>query len=383
MYYQNQSQFLQPLIQSINNGGENLIIKGMIIKCSSHIKEERSISSIYYLLSGKRSIQTVQDAHLYELDRYYGIFKKLNKLHFDKIIQELVDQQLLTIPSESTSTSKPTMKGMNWLTNNQNHLRLSYFNGLLYHDNDVVFLERLFLLIQVLTNSKMKHTSYIPVIDRPSATRWVKFFYRQIRSQVDHQLKGFYDELSELLVNFSESEAEMFVDRLTGFQHYGMSIHQLAEQYKFTVDDVQVLLIGITHRMLDLIRQDIDKFPLLAKITEDLSADGFITHSANVTYGMIKNGYGIDEIIQRRRLKTNTIYDHIVEIALYDLKFPICSYVSKEKQREIVQAVQETNTSKLKKIKDKVSEDISYFQIRLTLTSINNSLKRDDQFGSI
>lgn len=341
------------------------------MKCSSHIKEERSIGSIYYLLTGKRSIQTVQDAHMYELDQYYGIFKKLNKSTFDRVVVELIDGQLLTAPSRSTLTCKPTKQGIKWLKENERHFPFIYFNGLTYHEIDIVFWERLFLLIQVLTNSKMKHTSYIPVIDRPSTTRWMKSFYKKVKLQVDDQLEDIYHELSFILAKFTSTEAEIFVDRLTGFQHYGMSVQQLANQYKLTVNHVQILLIGITHHMLDILKHNIDQFPLLSKIIADLRTTGFITQSAQITYELIKNGYSIDHIVRQRNLKINTIYDHIVEISLYDPDFSIRLYVSEEQQIEIIKAAQQLNTSKLKEIMDIVSEDISYFQIRLALTTIN------------
>lgn len=341
----------------------------MIITCSSHIKEERSISSIYNLLTGKRSIQTVQDAHIYDLDRYYGIFKKLNRLDFDQLINELVDQNLLTIPTEITSATKPTKKGLNWVKVNQDYFPFTYFNGLRYHEVDVIFLERLYLLIQVLANSKMKNKSYIPVIDRPSVTQWVRTYYKEVKLKVSDHLENVYLELSFLLNHFPAPSSEMFIDRLTGFQHYGLSIQQLADQYQLTITDVQALLIGMTHRMLDIIQQDIKQFPLLAQVIQDLRISGFITQSADQTYEFIKKGYTIEEISKLRRLKVNTIYDHIVEISLYDSEFPIHTYVSQEKQHEIIQAAQQMGTSRLKKIKDIVSEDISYFQIRLTLTS--------------
>lgn len=353
-----------------------MLFQGIILKCSSHIKTERSISSIYYLLTGKRAIQTVQDAHLYELDQFYGIYKTMSKSSFDQVIDELVEQQLLTIPSESTLTTKPTLKGIDWLHKHEHHLPFRYFNGMTYNEIDILFLERFLLLIQVLTNSKMNHTSYIPVIDRPSTTQWIKTFYQKEKLQVDARLKEIYHELSLLLAEFSDAEAEMFVDRLTGFQHYGLSIHQLANRYNLSTNDAQILLIGMTHHMLDHIQRNPPLFPLLLQIIADQQTNGFITQSAKQTYQLIKKGYSIDKIAQMRSLKINTIYDHIVEISLYDKNFPIDLYVSKEQQREILQAARQLNTSKLRNIKEAIGEDISYFQIRLALTSVEKSLMK-------
>ena len=69
----------------------------------------------------------------------------------------------------------------------------------------------------------------------------------------------------------------------------------------------------------------------------------------------------------------NTIYDHIVEIALHDDNFPIEPFVSREKQDEIFKAAEKLKTRKLKLIKEAVGEDIDYFQIRLALTKRHRS----------
>ena len=327
------------------------------------------MNSIYHLLTGKRSIQTVQDVHLYQLDRFFGIFKKLNKPTFDQMVDELMEQQLLSTPLKATSVSKPTTKGMDWLEENEHHLPLAYFNGLQYNEIDVIFFERLLLILQVLTNLRMNHSSYIPVIDRPATTRWVKDYYQKNKLQVDIQLEKVYDELFSMLVTFREVEAEMFVDRLTGFQHYGMSVHQLANHYEITVNDVQLLLTGIIHHMLGMIQRKTKEYPLLSELVEDLHANGFITQSAQRTYELIEKGLSIDKIARHRNLTINTIYDHIVEIALYDADFSIEQFVSEEQQNEILHIAKQLDTTRLKKIKDVVSEEISYFQIRLALTS--------------
>src|SRR5699024_5363514 len=89
------------------------------------------------------------------------------------------------------------------------------------------------------------------------------------------------------------------------------------------------------------------------------------------THRLVKQGLQPDQIATNRQLQITTIYDHIVEIALHDEQFPLESFVSNEKQREVYEAVNRLNSFKLKDIKEVVSEGISYFHIRLTLTQLN------------
>src|SRR5690625_7155708 len=117
-------------------------------------------------------------------------------------------------------------------------------------------------------------------------------------------------------ITFSEVEAEMFVNRLTGFQHYGMSVQQLANRYEITVNDVQLLMTGMTHHMLGMIQRKTEAYPLLSGLLEDLHTTGFITQSVQRTYELIDKGLSIDMIVQRRNLRVTTIYVLIFDIAL-------------------------------------------------------------------
>lgn len=350
-----------------------MLFNSIILKCGLHIEGSRSIAAIYYLLTGKRSIQTVQDAHLFKLESFYGIYPSLNKADFDKYIIALKQQGFLD--KQDASIMKLTLKGKHLLDENDSVLPFIYFKGLKYYTIDQVFFERLLLLIQVLTNRKMLHSNYIPVVDKVSVTNWLIPMYQYMKDNVHHTLNLIYQELQILLNNLLDYEASMFVDRLTGFKAYGMSIYQLAEKYKISVHDVQLLLVGITHEMLEAITKASKEFPFLALIIKDLSKSGFITYSADKTYELLKKNYPIEIIASMRQLKIHTIYDHIVEIALYDKNFAVDPYVSKAEQLEIIDAVEQTKTSKLKDIKDYVNQDISYFQIRLALAVVKSSPK--------
>lgn len=355
-----------------------MLFDGIVLKCSLHIEEERTTAGILHLLNGKRSVQTVQDARIYQLERFYGVYQKLTKQAFDKKINELLTKGLLTLSSSPDTDYKPTKLAQQWIKENKSNLPFAHFQGLKYFETGPIFLQRLLLLIQTLTNSKMRNFIFIPVIDKSSIIEWVRSTYKQMKPFENKTLPMLYDEIYTLLSYLPDQQAELFVDRLTGFKHYGMSMEQLSMTYGIDANNIQLLYIGITHHMLDTIIEDSLRFPIMAFIMKDLSSNGFITSSAQKTYGLIKKQYTINQIADIRQLKQNTIYDHIVEIALYDTNFPIRNYVEKHTYQAIIHAVKQTNSFKLKQLKEKVSEDISYFQIRLTLATTKNSLKPGD-----
>ncbi|MBP1949533.1 helix-turn-helix domain-containing protein [Virgibacillus litoralis] len=347
-----------------------MLLDRIVITCCSQLKTGRSVSAIYHLLKGKKSIQTVQDAHIYKLDNFYGIYKSLKKQNFDGKIDKLTSAGL--IQHNGNSSVIPTTLGYEWLQKNANSIPLYYFNGMKYSSSATIFFERLVLLIQTITNSSNNNLNFIPVVDdKPVVTGWVKKQYYVIKQDQNYFLQSFYDELYDLLKCFQDQEASMFVDSLTGFKHYGMSSYQLANNYNLNLIDVPLALTGIIHHMLFTIEQDSRKYPLLSRIKNELPEYSNTTKSATKTRELLNCHYTAEEISIIRNLKLNTIYDHIVEIALYDERFPLDNYIDEQGQQEVLNVINRLKSYKLKDIKQEINKEISYFQIRLVLAVEN------------
>ena len=350
-----------------------MYLEGIILHCSENIRQSRSISSIYHLLKGKKGIQTVHDARIFQLENFFSIHKTLDKQTFDKIINTLTEHGMLNIISKEDNLYKPSSKGIDWLKKHCENLRLSYFKGIEFHKRDGEFFERLQLLIQTYTNIKMNHFSFIPVIESTSVTLWVKKFYKKMATfSASEVLSLLYNDLYLLFRLFSEMEAHFFIDHMTGYKHYGMSSKQLSEKYHLNYDDIKLLRTALLHKSLEIVEKQKSKFQLLPLITANSFESQFITNSANITYSLLNKGWTLDEIARKRKLKRNTINDHVVEIALYDSTFSINDYVSEPVKVEINRAIMSTKSFKLKDIKEKVSDSVSYFQIRLVLAKTKN-----------
>lgn len=344
-----------------------MLLETIILTSMARIENNRTLSAVYYLLVGKRSIQTVQDAYMYEIDQFYGVISNLNKHDFDKIIVKLTEEKLLIEGLNNTYLF--SSRGDKWLSDQMTNGILHYFNGIKYNENDQIFYSRLLLMIQVLTNRKMKHSTYIPVIDETPITNWVVNAYQSLKHNVNGSLKHIYEELFQVLSYFSTIEASLFVNRITGYQTYGMSLSQLSKLYQIDKYDIQLMLTGITHQMMTLIRNNEKDFQYLNLFMTDMSNTRFISQSATQTKEVLNKGYDLRTISRIRKLRINTIYDHIVEIALADSSFAIDPYVTSAEQERILKAYKQTSSTKLKVLKNSVGEDISYFQIRLVLAT--------------
>lgn len=344
-----------------------MLLEKIILTSVGQIENNRTISAVYYLLVGKRSIQTVQDAYMYKINHFYGVFSNLNKQDFDEVITKMTNQKLLI--KEADNTYILSSEGNKWLSVNMEVWPLHYFNGIKFNENDQIFYNRLILMIQVLANRKMQQSTYIPVIDQTPIANWVVKKYQRLKNNVDESLQQIYDELLYLLTDFSTVEASLFVNRLTGYKTYGMSLSQLAKLYHLEIYDVQLILTGVTHQMMNIILTNKNEYPFLTLFIKDLTNTRFLSQSASQTKEVLNKGYDLTTISRLRKLRINTIYDHIVEIALADSSFSVDSYVTEVEQHEILEAYNMTSSTKLKELKNNVSEDISYFQIRLVLAT--------------
>lgn len=329
------------------------------------MNRERSLAAIYHLLTGKKSIQTVQDAHIYHLTNFYGIIPSLKKVYFDHHIDQFVKKGYCIKEQEGTCIDI-TEKGNQWLQVNKD-FSIHLFNGIQFHRIDQIFFKRLLLFIQMITNRKMKYHSYIPIVDDPTVTSWARKTYHMIKGDIDVILLKLHRELTQLLRQLPDQEANIFVDRLTGYQTYGMSINQLANKYHISLLDTHLILIRTIHKFITEISKQTSKYAVLRQLLNHMPENTFITRSAYRTYQLLKRGYSHETIAKIRGLKESTICDHLVEISLYDDNFPFQDYLQNDTYEEITRITSNQRSFKLKDIKRQVHPEITYFQIRLAL----------------
>jgi uncharacterized protein YpbB len=344
-----------------------MLFTGLLLTISENIQKERSLSSIYHLLTGAKRIQTQQDAPIFYNEPYYGIYKDLKKSDFDEKIYELLRHELIKeeIDDKGRKVIAATKKGASWLAAHQASLPLHYFQGMLFQDITYPFYRRLLLFIQTLSNIKENYFTFIPVVTDKDAENFVRSAYHELKGKEKNVLHNLFHELQTVLEQTTDEIASIFVDRLSGYQHYGKSIDQLSNTFKKEKHDIYLLLVCAVHALLRAATTQHDTYRILYFLTKDLEHTVLLTDSAEKTYKLFKLGYPLKRISEIRRLKINTIYDHITEIALNDPLFPFEQFVPKQSAEEILEKIELAGTSKLKVIKEMVPSDISYFQIRL------------------
>ena len=335
-----------------------LIFQQIIWQIFHQLKEERTISAPFHLLRGKRSGQTIQDVGIFHLHRYFGLLPKLSRKTYDEAVNQLVEQNLITVFENGDYT----------LSNRQIPDKLYPFDGWHYRGNEHIFFARLSLIVQSLSHKEAGIMGFIPIQKDPHIQKWVRHFLISNEYQggtLQQQL------LNEILISLEQAEVdsiakEIVIKRLTGYKIPGYTWQQLSIYENKEELDIQLLYISCLHTWLNIIILNEKEFPLLHKIAEEIRISIPLSDSAYQTAQLFKEGYTLEKISQYRRLKISTIEDHIVELAMNDPQFSIKQFISDEEIEQVLTAVEDYDTRKLKVLRE-ILPHLSYFQIRLVL----------------
>jgi len=348
----------------------------LLIALLHTIKSNRSPAAIYHVLTGKKSSQTIQDLHVFQLHAYYRLLPNLTRQAFDEEINAIVDQGLmmrvnkkdyiLTEEAEAYLTTKTSLD--------------AYFHSLTKVVDDTakhIFTERLYLTIQTFTYRVMNERGFIPMTDDVPIQAFVKQYYQAHKQQLSDWLRACYNHLYEVLSTYPETDRHIFLDRLSTYKHSGQSLQQLIDHYELNEADVRLTLALIERDLFIRSQQEQTCFSDLLPADDTKPRRPLLmTRSAQKTHQLVMKGYDIDALIQIRQLKRGTIEDHLVEICTLADHFKLTDYVTEEKIAHIEAYLSTRQTQKLGEIKRHLPADISYLDLRLVFAHYQKRLTK-------
>lgn len=343
----------------------NSYLNMIVLYCLNKINGQRTIYSVLHLLNGKKSAQTIQDAHLFALKHLFGCFPRLIRADLEKTVCDLQNSRLLQ--KESDQNFHLTPIGKKELNEFFKEFPIPQaLDGWKYNQLAPLFWSRLSLLIQVISQLINHDTRYIPIRKERELQQWVKAYLLETRLNRIELGKGLYNELLDCLKGIKDGDPSILVLRLSGYQKAGLTSSQASETLNMDIHAYHVQFLGMLHYILDVVSAENKKYPLLFRLAAQQNQWMPLTQSATKTFALLKQGFQLEEIVRIRRLKKSTIEDHIVEIAINYDGFDISPFVGEKKQQTIAQAAKTLATKQLKHIRQLVP-DAAYFEIRLVL----------------
>ncbi|TWT01081.1 helix-turn-helix domain-containing protein [Planomicrobium sp. CPCC 101079] len=334
-----------------------MLFDELLIAIMKAVNRERTISSPFHLIKGKKSGQTIQDIGYYGLHSYFAIMPRLEKRFYDQAVDglfargflqendDVIDLTDLALSSQSPDTP---------------------LNGWKYRGNEQLFFNRLSLIIQTFSHISQKVNVFDPVINSEEIQSWVKSYLRKHEFRDPATAKEFRTQivssLEEAMV--TEKHKMILMQRLSGLGSSGLTWEQIAASYGIVLLDVQLMTVETLHAWMHVIEQN--RYPLLSGLLEGVIQKSSLTESAQRTEKLFARGFTLEQIAELRKLKASTIEDHFVELAMNDPYFDYRPFINEEMYQAIVVLSQNQQTKRLRDIKEKLPE-ATYFQIRLAL----------------
>ncbi|WP_083711675.1 helix-turn-helix domain-containing protein [Domibacillus epiphyticus] len=327
------------------------------------VEGERTSSSVYHLLKGKKSAQTIQDAHLYRLTKWFHTAPFLTSDTFETMMNNLMRNTYIAGDLHRPFVTKEGLERMNGCFSETGSF--PDLSGWQFSGTASVFFSRLQLLVQVASHLAYRDSSYYPITRDETLHEWVRRFLRKAPCSKEELASSLFMELDYLFQLLPE-QPECIVIRFSGQGQTGKTVMQAAEWMKMEETEYWFRFLHALHSMVRKVTESPHKTPLLQMIVSDIYNPVTLTSSARQTAEYLKKGMTIDQIAPARRLKKATIEDHVVELALNDPSFSIRPFIDKEKEDAVLKVAEVLSNRQLKPIKEKLPEH-SYFQIRLVL----------------
>lgn len=329
----------------------------VVLAIMKAVDGQRTVSSPYHLIKGKKSGQTIQDIGYFGLHPYFAVLPKLDKQDYLASIDRLQAQGYL-IPDENTVQLHRSAIEL--------EIPPTPLNGWKYRGNESRFFARLSLVVQTMSNFMQGNKRFDPVVTDETVQAWAKAYLNRIDFRSAGVQEAFKNQLetSLALAKTPETHKDILVERLSGFSVGGLTWDQLAMQHKVLPIDVKIAAVETLHAWLDVL--EAMEYPLLAGMLEGIIQQSALTESAKRTQNLSERGFSLQQIAELRQLKSSTIEDHFVEMAMNDPAFSSAPFMDDHLFEAIHQISKERKTMRLRDIKEQLPE-ASYFQIRLAL----------------
>src|SRR5699024_4914676 len=118
-----------------------------ILRCLSVFRTDRTVYATFHLLKGRKGTQTIQDAKLYKLEEYFGLFPYIKREEYNQLLIDLKKEKYILPFQEQFVQITEKAEGVlvSWRG-------LPNVNGFLYGEYAMLLWKRLSLIVQTISH---------------------------------------------------------------------------------------------------------------------------------------------------------------------------------------------------------------------------------------
>ena len=319
-----------------------------ILSCVFRVKERYGGTTVIQTLRGSKNKNILS----YGLDKVstYGIMKEYSEASLREIMMTLVSKDYLYITADRypilklTSKSSEILKGEDKVFHKKDlvHKKRSLNRASKSKDTDLKYNEELFEVLRGVRANISKEKGVPPFIIFPDVT-----------------LK----EMSAYYPNDKETLLELKGVGLKKYESYGMIF----------LNEIEIYCKDKGIKYVESDETSEDSKNTVKEREVHLSTELSDTHE--VTYNEFLKTKSIESVALARDLKPDTILNHLIKLE-EEGKVIDWSEIRMDdnKEEEIIDAIKQVDEEKLKPIKELVSDDISYFDIKLGLAKFKSQV---------
>lgn len=298
-------------------------------------KKITSTSQINHIFHGKRTPSMFYLVEVNKKHHGFSQFKNISKEKIEKNIKQLVFEEKLIRQKKGYALTDIGKEKLD--TYFQSHYYPQEIKDFSNVNLRKLFWERYQLYTQVFSEYSNNNVEYSPVIKHPSHQENVRQLFYVFKNKKDELFYKWVEENKIIFTKMNLDSANLLANFLTGHQFIGHTRDQMLESFQMSPVELNFFIMDSIEDMIGKIREYKNKVPLLYKVLKVLDAESLygLSPSTFLTYEMINRGNSIEQIARNRKIKENTVKEHILEISFIVQSFPYINYIPQEIYQEL------------------------------------------------
>lgn len=273
---------------------------------------------------GKKTPSNLFIAEKNHLQSLFNAQYDLSTKQWEEVMQQLLYYNFVQIREElytGTVTGKKRKKDFlreNTIFSAEHTLEFSQTRNQLW--SWIVFVS------QILSEFAYDSKKYIPYSSNRENQIRVKNWLRKQNKPMSEIKQLWSEELIKFINDLPDTYRYLLIDQLVGFNKDGLTDRQLSEKYKLSKIELDIVM---NHLMQLLIRNQFCSDSVINSLVQEvhLLNNKGLSHSATETLKLINQSWSIEAISRKRRIKLNTVKEHILEAVLVIQALPVSLFI--------------------------------------------------------
>lgn len=277
-------------------------------------------SQLIHVLHGRRTPSMLFKVEQEKLYPAFGLFKSLTKDQLNQYLKTLTVKTLIDGSDKEGYKLSPNGKKAldHFFTEKTYPSKVESLETATFR---IPFFYQFQLVAQIFSEVTYRNKYYSPAIKDPTHQVAVKEWLASLQEPMSDLSAQWAKELVSLLETLSEVDALVLVGKLTGHDLVGQTNRQLADELSLDSIELYILLDQAIEQLIRAIENS--QCELFKSFLKQIKKDHYygLSKSTYFTALYIQKEQTIEEIAFKRKLKLNTIREHILEIALVQRTF--------------------------------------------------------------